>query len=100
MKIPLTKESVIDIATALLEGCEWSLELEANELVSIPKNANLVVASRAYIEEDIEGYTWGNHYQARVLIEPSNDGVPKYGTLGLYINTDGKLITHDHGHHI
>ncbi len=96
----ISRKRVLIIAHTFLEECGWKLELEENTLVSIPSNVNLVVATRAYIEEDVLGYTWGNHYQAKVLIEPDEHFTGKYGTLGLYINLEGQLISEDHGYYI
>ena len=95
----ISKEKVLEIAKAFLGSCNWVLEMD-EEFISIPRDVNLVVATRSYIEEDIKGYTWGNHFQAKVLLEPQENGVNKYGTLALYISLNGVLISEDRGWYI
>ena len=97
----ISVEKIIEIAQEYLKSCDWKLELEEGEIITVPASSKLVVASRAYIKEDLEGYTWGDHYQAKVLIEPAGEhNICKYGTLGLYIDLNERLISGDHGRYI
>lgn len=96
----LSKEKIIKAAKEFLDVCGWSLELEDNEIVAVPKDMNLVVATRTYVNEDLTGYTWGNHYQARVLLDPDENGIAKFGTLVLYLGLNGEIISEDHGRYI
>ena len=96
--IPVTH--VMDVAHEFLESAGWQLEFD-DGLCQIPKDTELRVASRAYVIEDLDGYTWGDHYQAKVLIGPEGEGgtPPRYGTLGLYFDPTGRMISEDRWTH-
>lgn len=90
-------DHVVSTAKAFIERAGRQLEFEDGIIVDIPEDVELRVASRAFIQEDIEDYTWGDHYQAKVIIGPCDEQghCPEFGTLGIYFNEDGIMISED-----
>ncbi len=93
----LPKEKVIRQAQSFLDSCGWSLEIDES-LVSIPKEAQICVRSRAFIKADAEDVYLGNHYEAVVLIGIESTGEnqrAKYGVLRMYFNESGEFVSED-----
>ncbi|MCX7553109.1 hypothetical protein OS175_04405 [Marinicella sp. S1101] len=92
----ISKDHVLSLARGILDDCHWRLEINS-EIINIDPRAHMWVATRAAIREDCAGYTWGDHYQAKVVIgAPEPSSIPD-ATIGLYISIDKKVITFDHG---
>jgi hypothetical protein len=93
----LPKEKVIKRAQLFLDSCDWSLEIGAS-LVSIPKDTQICVRSRAFIKADAEDVFLGDHYEAVVLIGIESIGElqrAKHGVLRMYFNLDGEFVSED-----
>ena len=96
-------EKVLVTARRFLDTAGWELEFEdedgKTELIAIPPDAELVVASRAFILADLPDWSWGNHLSAIVLMGADRKEeipVAKFGSLRLYFKESGASITVDH----
>ncbi len=99
-KIPMDR--VLATARSFLDEVGWELEFEgrdsATERVVIPPDAALIVASRAFVRDDIVGLSFGDHFTAIVLIGADGcekNPVPEFGILRLYFDFAGNFITED-----
>jgi hypothetical protein len=67
-------------------------------VTKILRDTEMQVAFRAYAVDDIPFFTFGNHYEAKVVIGPKETEhgcIAKYGVVHLYFNKDGQMITED-----
>jgi len=78
--IPIAK--VLVDAKALLDDCEWELEIEGS-MLTIPKDTEIQVQTRAHILANAPDIFLGDHYEAVVLLG-CDDWSPIYGYLKLY----------------
>ena len=100
-------EKVLATARRFLDTAGWEMEFEdedgETERVAIPRDADLVVASRAFVRADLLELSFGNHLSAIVLIgaeRKEKNPVAKFGILRLYFNEFGAYITEDHFRHL
>jgi len=95
-ELPVT--SVLRQAAAFLAECGWKLEID-DAVVEIPRDAELIVRSRALVKADLEGQTFlDDHFEAvvligKVLIDESIRA--KYGVLRMYFNLAGQFVSED-----
>ena len=93
----LPKEKVIQQTLSFLNSCGWRLEIDES-LISIPKEAQIYVRSRAFIRADSEEVFLGDHYEAVVLIGVETIGEhqrAKYVVLRMYFNLNGEYVSED-----
>jgi hypothetical protein len=93
----LPREKVQQEARSFLETCGWSLEI-GEKLISIPRETELGVRSRAFIRADAEDVFLEDHYEAVVIIGIESLGEhqrAKYGVLRMYFNLNGEFISED-----
>lgn len=88
---------VIGQAREFLDSCNWCLEIDDENTVTIPSDTLLFVRSRAFVLNDDKD-VFGNHFQAIVEVGRETIGSltrPKYVVLKLYFNLSGRMITED-----
>lgn len=94
----LPASAVLEKTTSFLDECGWTLEID-EESVDIPKGAELIVRSRAFIKADLDDVFLGDHFEAVVLLgrEDLGDNISatKYGVLRMYFNLDGQFVSED-----
>ena len=93
----LPVQHVLEQAYAFLTECGWQLEID-EEFVSIPRDVELCVRSRAFIKADVGDVFLADHFEAVVLIGKEvigrNIGAT-YGILRMYFNHEGHFESED-----
>lgn len=93
----LPVSTVLQHAATFLSKCDWRLEIDG-EIVEIPKNADLIVRSRAFIKADLDDVFLGDHLEAVVILgaeELQAHMCAKYGVLRIYFDLNGQFISED-----
>ena len=96
----IPNQKVIEDASQFLNECNWKLEIE-EKVLSIPKDVELRIQTKAYIQAIAPNIFLGNHYEAVVIIGcdiKSEHWIAKYGYLKMYYDLKGVFISEDRYH--
>jgi|GEM_PF-2653142 len=94
----IPREKILSDARSFLDQCNWELEIGESVWVRIPRNTELRVRTRAFIEADAPDIFLDDHFEAVVILgceEEQEHWWAKYGLLKLYYDHNGQFASED-----